>query len=266
MDKSGQQNNSTASDFDTETLVTRITSGDRSAEQLLANRYWRGLTFVLNRQTDDKELVADLVQDTFIIVITKARNGAIDNPAALSAFIRQTGINLLIAHYRKEKRRATQPDDDIDIRVPTDALGMSHLLNSEKAVQLVQQVMQELNTKRDCQILQNYFIYEQDKKQICADLQLSAEHFDRVLFRARQRLKQLILHKLHDTQSNNISSSLLTITLLVSLQGYQQTTINLIFFHIQMRETATTAHLFNKQPWSGRPFESKSLTTELRPG
>ncbi len=47
-------------------------------------------------------------------------------------------------------------------------------------------------TDRDRQILYRFYIAEEDKERICADLDLSSLHFNRVLFRARQRFKDLL--------------------------------------------------------------------------
>lgn len=177
-------------------ILARISAGDKIAEQQLVTTYYRGLFFILNRQTNNHSLSEDLAQDTFVIVIQKARAGQINNPAALSAFIRQTGVNLLIAHCRKEQRRDTHGVDDIDVHAPSDTMEISQALHNIKTLDLVRQMMIELPTDRDRDILRSYFIYDKNKQQICQEMELTAEHFDRVLFRARQRLKQLISHTL----------------------------------------------------------------------
>ncbi len=56
---------------------------------------------------------------------------------------------------------------------------------------MVRQVLTELKNDRDREILSRYYIADQDKDVICRDLQLSGLHFNRVLFRARQRYKEL---------------------------------------------------------------------------
>ncbi len=58
--------------------------------------------------------------------------------------------------------------------------------------QCVRQVIGELKTERDRQLLLRFYLAEDDKEQICSDLGLSSLHFNRVLFRARQRFKVLL--------------------------------------------------------------------------
>ena len=181
-----------------ESLVRQIADGDRQAEQKLVSKLWRGLQFILLRRTGDPELASDLAQDTFIIVINKARQGEIEKPAAITSFIRQTAINLLIGHYRKETRQATDLNQDMDFQVPDHRPDIYQLLHSEQAVALVLQIIEEMNVPRDREILKSHYFYEQDKSTICKALDLSPGHFDRVLYRARSRLKQMLIIRFDD--------------------------------------------------------------------
>ena len=97
-----------------ESLVNRIIKGDSLAENQLVERYWKSLIYILGRRTNDADLTQDIAQDTFLVVISKVRNGQLENPSAIGAFIRNIGINLVIAHYRKEVRRKTEPDEKVD--------------------------------------------------------------------------------------------------------------------------------------------------------
>jgi RNA polymerase sigma-70 factor (ECF subfamily) len=201
--------------FSPEFLLAQIAKGDKKSEQELITRHWRGLYFILYRRTKDPDLAADLAQDTFVIVIDKARNGGIENPSVFSGFIRQVGINLMNAHYRKEKRRSTDSHSDIDVHIPDNSPTLYQQLEAKNMLGIVEQLLDELTVERDRQILKHYFIYEKDKSEICQYLELSPEHFDRVLQRARARLKQLVFLKLGSEPTGKVASSLFNTTLLV---------------------------------------------------
>ena len=63
----------------------------------------------------------------------------------------------------------------------------------EKKVALqVRRILLELRTPRDREILTRFYLQDQDKDVICRDLSLDADQFDKVLHRARGRLKELI--------------------------------------------------------------------------
>ncbi|MEM7360794.1 MAG: sigma-70 family RNA polymerase sigma factor [Pseudomonadota bacterium] len=177
-------------------LVLSIGAGNAAAEQALVEQYWKGLYFILKKRCNDPQLAADLVQDTFIIVISKARNGEIKTPEALTAFVRQTGVNLMLAHFRKENRRATEAYGEVNIEIPDQKSNLTRAVESGQTLELVQQLINELTVERDRDILMSYFVKEEDKGKICERLDLTTAHFDRVLFRARARLKQLVEFKL----------------------------------------------------------------------
>jgi len=176
----------------TNELVNRILAGDSTAEEELVHKHWKGLFFILNRRSNDPQLAADLAQDAFIVVIEKARAGKIEKPEALSAFIRQTGINLMLAHYRKQKRRATDGFSATDIEFPDTKTNISQKVELRDSIEFVRQVIEEMPQERDKDILVSFYLKEETKLDICARLELTASHFDRVLFRARNRLKQII--------------------------------------------------------------------------
>lgn len=177
-------------------LVIRIGVGDKAAETELVNKYWKSLYFILNRRCSDQQLASDIVQDTFIVVITKARNGEINTPDAIAGFIRQTGVNLLIAHFRKETRRATDAHGEVSFEIPDDKTNVERAVESRDSLKLVQQLIGEMKVDRDRDLLVSYYANEEEKTSICKRLDLTSAHFDRVLFRARSRLKQLIDFKM----------------------------------------------------------------------
>ncbi|WDD99204.1 RNA polymerase sigma factor [Thalassomonas actiniarum] len=183
-------------EFSAETILKRIKEGDRLAERALVRHYWRGLRFILLSKCQDPELTNDLLQDSFVIIINKARKNLIESPAALSSYIRQVGVHLLIAHFRKEKRRATTASEDIQIYSDDKIPDLFRELSSQEIFNKVQQLVNEMTVPRDKQLLRDYFVYGKSKQEICAAMDLSAEHFDKVLYRARNRLKQLVQIKL----------------------------------------------------------------------
>lgn len=173
-------------------LVSRIRSGDRRAESELVERYSRGLLFFLRRTTRSPTLSDDLHQETFRIALERLRRDGLGEPEKLSSFLLGTARNLFLGDYRKRARRG----EDVDTEFPAEPLDprpgqLDSYLRQEQAAS-VQRLIAELPTDRDRQILLRFYVAEEDKESICADLGLSSLHFNRVLFRARQRFKELL--------------------------------------------------------------------------
>lgn len=162
------------------------------AERELVERYSRGVTFLLLDLTRDRDRADDLHQETFRLAIEKVRAGELRQPEQLAAFIRQIARNLFIAEYRQGvKRPRAGAEDALAVALDPAPGPQQRLLDKENAA-FVRELLEELEPRRDREILLRLFVAGHPKEEICADLGLSSLHFNRVLHRARQRLKQLL--------------------------------------------------------------------------
>jgi RNA polymerase sigma-70 factor (ECF subfamily) len=174
-------------------LVRRIAASDSAAEAALVQRYSRGLLYLLRRLGASPELADDLHQETFRIVLERLRRRPLDEPAGLAGFIHGTARNLVIAERRKTARRRTDADPEGLERAVLPSPGqLSTVLQDEEAA-IVRRLIEELPGSRDRQLLLRFYVAEEEKEVICSDLGLDSLHFNRVLFRARQRFKELLV-------------------------------------------------------------------------
>ena len=195
MDGTGDQAGGTAGDEAeiAASLVVRIGKGDRAAEADLVSRYSRGLTLLLRRQTrGDLELANDVHQDTFRIVIERLRGGGIDSPERLGAYIRSTGRNVLIGVLRRRQRRGTHADTDTVQALAKVPATQQRDVEREELAAEVRLLLNELGSDRDRALLIRFYLLQQDKSVICQALQLSDLHFNRVLYRAKQRFRKIV--------------------------------------------------------------------------
>ncbi len=172
-------------------LVNRIESGDGRAEAELVERYGRSIRLILLKRTGSAQLASDLCQDTCVVTLKKLRAGELKNPASLSAFIRQTAVNISIDHFRREKRYIHQSDGIISLQ-HSHRDHKAREIDNETAREVLEEALERLAMERDREILRRFYLADEDKVAICRDLQLSPTHFDRVLYRAKQRMRELI--------------------------------------------------------------------------
>lgn len=175
---------------DVAALVRRIQSGDPDAETAFVDRYRRGVSIIIARTGNVRTPVEDLCQDVLAAALEKVRAGAVRQPERLSGFVAGMARVLAIEYFRKESSRRA-----IEARVPlrphaVEPIVVDQLLQQERAT-IVRAVLAELDSERDREILFRFYIAEDDKDQICQDLGLTALHFNRVLFRARERYRAI---------------------------------------------------------------------------
>jgi len=172
-------------------LVARIQAGDGDAEAVLYERYRRGVLFTLSRMTADHALCEDLQQETLRLAIEKIRNGDVRKPESLNGYIRNIAKNLFIAEYRKKHRRGENEDWEAAPE-PVDLAADPHFATARaQEADLVRALLRELKHQRDRQLLLRFYVGQEEKQQICQDLQMDPKIFNSILHRARQRFKAL---------------------------------------------------------------------------
>jgi RNA polymerase sigma-70 factor (ECF subfamily) len=171
-------------------LVGRIRRGDPAAEDEFIRRYQRGVAVIVARASREQLPIEDLCQDVLSTALEKIRAGAVRDAERLSGFVAGLARMIVLDHFRKEGTRGA-----IEARMPAPAraappAALEQLLRQETA-QIVRAVLSEIESDRDRDILFRFYIAEEDKERICRDLNLTPLHFNRVLFRARERYRAL---------------------------------------------------------------------------
>jgi RNA polymerase sigma factor (sigma-70 family) len=172
-------------------LANRIRAGDRSAETEFAERFSHQLLLVLMKQTRDPDIARDCCQKTLLIALTKMRSGEVLRPASLMAFLRCTAANVVITHFRTE-RRYTCLGDRVFILPGASDNDATHSLDDVKARSLIDATLDELPVRRDREILRRHYLEDEEKLVTCRDFDIKPEHYDRVLYRARNRLRDIL--------------------------------------------------------------------------
>jgi RNA polymerase sigma-70 factor (ECF subfamily) len=173
-------------------LAHRICAGDSRAEGDLASRLTRGITQIIVRLTGNFAVAEELCQETLLIVLARLRTRELENPDKLPAFAAQIARNLVIAERRKERRRKTDTDNEVIDSIAAAEPGQEDDAQRESAAAAIGQVLREMRSARDRLLLVRYYLRDDDKRDICRDLNLSEPSFNVVLFRARSRFLELL--------------------------------------------------------------------------
>lgn len=177
-------------------IAERVSCGDRNAERLLILRLLPGLSAICRQHFGQGPAASDARQEALLILLQKLRASEVQNLNAVPAFLRGVVQNL----SRKAVRdRVSSPVFQTqNLEYVADTIACAHSVSAALAFEqlqlrsLVQRCLDELPVERDREILYRSYILEQDKQQVCSELKLNSDAFDRVISRAKQRLRALI--------------------------------------------------------------------------
>ncbi len=190
-----------------EKLAKAIKNGSLVAEKLYYLKVSATLGAILKRHYGGRNFVLDILQETLIQSLIALRNGRIKDMDKTANYIRSMAFNIAKKFLKDDYKHGKHVD--LDSFKHLSGLSNDPMKNYEEedVLRFAHETLQELPTERDRQILKLYYYEGLDKPEICEKLKLTAQHFDRVLHRARKRLIKKMAEK-DDDAANRASKAL----------------------------------------------------------
>ncbi len=169
----------------------RARRNDPASLQLALHENYPGLVSLLVRRIGDRQLAQDVLHDAIVTALSRLEAGSPVPPDVLAGFVFRTAMNHLRNRRRQERLRVS---DDTPVERIAAEVGEEPAEQSRQASmrELVRHVLQGLSSNRDREMLVRYYLDEEDKLQICESFAMTGAQFDRVIFRARDRMRALV--------------------------------------------------------------------------
>jgi RNA polymerase sigma-70 factor (ECF subfamily) len=165
---------------------------NKSTIESLIKQNYAGLRLLLRRRTGDPEVAADLLNEAICVTWEKWQENKIERPEEIAGYIFQVALNLLRNRRRAMGERPGARADNAKLEALADDSETRDSWAERQIAARVKRVIASMSTPRDRLILTRFYLEEQDKETICRELNLDALQFDKVLHRARGRLKSLL--------------------------------------------------------------------------
>jgi RNA polymerase sigma-70 factor, ECF subfamily len=171
--------------FDDE-YVRRLREGDPATEEHFY-RYFRDLLTLKLRRRVPIHAVPDLVQETFIRVISRLKRDELrEGGGKFGPFVNATCENVLREYYRKKKHDENPPDPGPG---PQERPSQEDDLLREERQKAVRAVLDSL-PERDAKILRAVFLEEKTKDEICAEFDVDGAYLRVLIHRAKEKFRQ----------------------------------------------------------------------------
>jgi RNA polymerase sigma factor (sigma-70 family) len=157
-------------------------------------RFRQPLLLFFRRRLSDWALAEDLVQETMQTVIARMRSQKLSEPDRLSGFVFGTARFIASTHRRNIGRRGdVSAALSLDDTLPDTAASPEQLAYLDQLRTLVRSLMHELPQPRDRQLLWDFYVSGDSKELLLERYAMKASQFDNALYRARQRLREILL-------------------------------------------------------------------------
>jgi RNA polymerase sigma-70 factor, ECF subfamily len=164
---------------------------DKDSVALLLERHYPGLLSLLRRRIGDPDLAQDMLGQGILTALEHYRAGRVADPAAIAGY----AFGCAMQHFKNRRRKF---DDRPGLHTDVEALESAHVQGSAGIEQelvptrQVKSALENLPTERDRLIVKRFYLDEEDKDVLCREFKLTAAQFDRVICRARLRMRALL--------------------------------------------------------------------------
>lgn len=173
-------------------LASKIYIGDSAAETQLVDYFSSYVLKLLHNTFIDHQFCLDIYQETFTKVIVKLRLGQVLKPESLKSYISATALHLGYQNKRQWWNAASGNHQLVELlRDPKPTPFMAAV--NDELNSLLRESIAKLHQARDRELLIGLYLEQKQKSIICNQCGLTLLQFDRAIYRARQRLKEIIL-------------------------------------------------------------------------
>ena len=173
-------------------LCKFVSQGSASAEQQVYQNNIGMAQKEAFRWLNNREDAADIAQDALLTVLCKLRDGFLEEPEKLEGFIRRTVKFSAIGFLRKHSVSKTVNVASIaENSISSEFDGFVYTAKKEIDNKVVV-LLESLQQGRDRNLLKQHYLNQVPKTTLCSQFDLEPAQFDRVIHRARSRLRKSI--------------------------------------------------------------------------
>jgi RNA polymerase sigma-70 factor (ECF subfamily) len=154
-----------------------------------------GLKAQLTRVTRNADLASDMLQDAIVTALRKLRTGEIEHRSQLDGYVYRVALNHLRNYRRKDKSSVSDSDSAMGLADAAAESRPTRSIQAEQWAGVVTRLMSEMSSARDREVLVRFYLKEEERSALCRSLGLTDLQFNRVIFRARARFRELLEHK-----------------------------------------------------------------------
>ena len=172
-------------------LCEAIGAGNAQAEQIYYVEYRSMAIAEAYRWLKNADDAEDIAQEAMLRVLCRLRNDGLAEPEKLEGFLRRTVKFVALGHLRSHgvaRTTSMETLPEVSEQAVDGFVSVARLEIDNQVACLIK----KLSRERDRQLIQRHYIDDCSKELLCDQLDLKPDQFDRVVHRARRRLRNVV--------------------------------------------------------------------------
>lgn len=166
--------------------IDRLIARDPETGQHFATYFSELLWIKLRTRVQSPQMLEDIRQDTLLRVLRNIRDGQLNKPECLGAYVSSVANNVMLEYFRSESKYREVSDESWALVDPKGTVHDAFLSGERK--QQISAILNEMPEK-DRELLKAVFLQEQDKDEVCRRYGVDRGYLRVLLHRARTRFR-----------------------------------------------------------------------------
>ena len=167
--------------------LNRLRAGDFRTQEHFCEYFGALIRIKLRSRTRSSDAIEDIRQETFSRVLLAVRDGKIEQPERLGAYVNSMCNHVALEYFRSSTRSDSLGEDE-ERSLPAAEVDMVGYLSSKETQKKVREILDKLS-ERDRRLLREVLLEERDKDEVCRDFGIDREYLRVLLHRAKQAFK-----------------------------------------------------------------------------
>lgn len=181
-----QRSNRTQENFD-QPYIDALIEGSPAVVHHFTEYFGDLLFLKVRSQVRSAQVREDIVQETFLRVISFLKRGHLDHPERLGAFVYRVCDNITKEYFRKSGRDCPAPETPVDL--PDNRIDNEARLVTEERKRQVRKLLDSMSEK-DGRLLRMVFLEDRDKEEVCREFNVDRNYLRVLLHRAKAKFRE----------------------------------------------------------------------------
>jgi RNA polymerase sigma-70 factor (ECF subfamily) len=185
-------------------IVSLIQQGDARGEEILYSVMSRGMKYLAMHKLGPEDGL-ECFHDMILVLISRIREGALQEPAALFGYARTILMRSIMDQFEKRRRHVGEDFDSVGFAIPDSRSTPHELMEQQQRVATMRKGLLALRPK-EREVLTRFYLEEQSPERIQREMKLTDTQYRLLKSRSKQKLEQITAKAMENSKIDDTAA------------------------------------------------------------